>query len=299
MEPAVLGTNLRPAWWTNPFGSPPASPAGRAAHSRREGGPRPDPHQDPRARRVPSRSALPGVRPRPARPTACRRPLLRGGHHDSRRNGSPWTGRAPTARAGRSTGRRPAPGSARPPSPQQNRPPRRTAPTGSPRCLSPTSSARRPPRLPPERLPLDRPSPNRTRRPEHWPGLRELGLTKARAHISGLDGIEDFSAPACRLPALRSVTLLGVRGLSVSLDPLAKRSRSRSPWSSAEKGAGASKSTGPFWRRPEAYASLLRFGPAPPAACSIGGTSGSAAFSSPRKVKVWVSPSPSVSTTTM
>lgn len=50
---------------------------------------------------------------------------------------------------------------------------------------------------------------------------------------------------------------------------------------------------------PEGYASLLRLGPAPPAACSIGGTSGSADFSSPRKVKVTVSPSPSVSTTTM
>lgn len=46
------------------------------------------------------------------------------------------------------------------------------------------------------------------------------------------------------------------------------------------------------------YASLLRFGPPLPAD-SIGGTSGSAAFSSPRKVNVAFSPSPSVSTTTM
>lgn len=52
-------------------------------------------------------------------------------------------------------------------------------------------------------------------------------------------------------------------------------------------------------RTPEGHASLLRFGPAPPAACSIGGTSGSADFSSPRKVKAAVSPSPSTSTTTM
>lgn len=47
------------------------------------------------------------------------------------------------------------------------------------------------------------------------------------------------------------------------------------------------------------YASFVRFGPAPPAACSIGGTSGSADFSSPRKVNFLASPSPSVPTTTM
>lgn len=49
-----------------------------------------------------------------------------------------------------------------------------------------------------------------------------------------------------------------------------------------------------------AHASFVRFGPAPPpAACSIGGTSGSAVFSSPRKLNFRSSPSPSVSTTTM
>lgn len=47
------------------------------------------------------------------------------------------------------------------------------------------------------------------------------------------------------------------------------------------------------------YTSFVRFGPAPPAACSIGGTSGSADFSSPRKVNFFSSPSPSVPTTTM
>lgn len=53
-------------------------------------------------------------------------------------------------------------------------------------------------------------------------------------------------------------------------------------------------------RSASAHASFVRFGPAPPpAACSIGGTSGSADFSSPRKLNFFSSPSPSVSTTTM
>lgn len=47
------------------------------------------------------------------------------------------------------------------------------------------------------------------------------------------------------------------------------------------------------------YTSFDMFGPAPPAACSIGGTSGRADFSSPRKVNFFSSPSPSVPTTTM
>ena len=51
-------------------------------------------------------------------------------------------------------------------------------------------------------------------------------------------------------------------------------------------------------RRREPYASFVRFGP-PPAACSIGGTSGRGDFSSPRKLNFFASPSPSVSTTTM
>jgi hypothetical protein len=45
--------------------------------------------------------------------------------------------------------------------------------------------------------------------------------------------------------------------------------------------------------------SVPEVGLSPPVVCSIGGTSGRADFSSPRKVKVAVSPSPSVSTTTM
>lgn len=52
-------------------------------------------------------------------------------------------------------------------------------------------------------------------------------------------------------------------------------------------------------RRYAPYASFVRFGPAPPAACSTGGTSGSADFSSPRNENFFSSPSPSVSTTTM
>ncbi len=47
------------------------------------------------------------------------------------------------------------------------------------------------------------------------------------------------------------------------------------------------------------HASFVRFGPAPPAACSIGGTSGRADFSSPRNENFLSSPSPSTPTTTM
>lgn len=68
-----------------------------------------------------------------------------------------------------------------------------------------------------------------------------------------------------------------------------------------------SRATPSDWAQPRlslgsasAHASFVRFGPAPPpAACSIGGTSGSADFSSPRKLNFFSSPSPSVSTTTM
>lgn len=69
-----------------------------------------------------------------------------------------------------------------------------------------------------------------------------------------------------------------------------------------------SRATPRGWAQPRlspgsasAHASFARFGPAPapPAACSIGGTSGRADFSSPRKLNFFSSPSPSVSTTTM
>lgn len=60
---------------------------------------------------------------------------------------------------------------------------------------------------------------------------------------------------------------------------------------------GPSQSVDQSVSQPTGQASLLRFGPLP--AASTGGASGSAAFSSPRKVNFAVSPSPSTSTTTM
>ena len=51
--------------------------------------------------------------------------------------------------------------------------------------------------------------------------IPELGAVES-LRISGLDGTEDFSSLARRLPALRSVTLVSLTGFSVSLAPLAK-----------------------------------------------------------------------------
>lgn len=101
--------------------------------------------------------------------------------------------------------------------------------------------------------------------------------------------------PECRVAVAGRATLTGGEGLDVNRRPL-------------HAGRGC---PGPFARfrgspfyfcsgaRGRPHTSFDMFGPAPPAACSIGGTSGSADFSSPRKVKVFSSPSPSVPTTTM
>lgn len=83
--------------------------------------------------------------------------------------------------------------------------------------------------------------------------------------------------------------------------PTARRGRCRTekglPRTVSQRFRGSPfRRSGARWRP---YTSFDMFGPAPPAACSIGGTSGRADFSSPRKVNFFSSPSPSVPTTTM
>ncbi len=129
------------------------------------------------------------------------------------------------------------------------------------------------------------------------PGIEELFITS----MHGVENLSRLGRAPARTAFCHPHEPAGESPPALTLRRRLPRGRGDSPDPLNGKGAGARRhrplcSAEP----PEAYAaSLLRFGPAPPAACSIGGTSGSADFSSPRKVKVWDSPSPSVSTTTM